>query len=68
MLAQPGRPAWPAIGVGGPIAAGTVASMAGTSGVAFDVAAAMLAGCFVAFWMFKKVSERQVAVRLASPS
>ena len=56
-----------AMGVGGPIAAGKVASMAGTSRIAFDVGAAMLAGCFIAYWMFKKVSERQVAVRLASP-
>lgn len=57
-----------AMGVGGPIAAGKIASMVGTSRIAFDVGAAMLAGCVVVYWMFRKVIEHQVAVRLASPS
>lgn len=54
--------------VAGPIAAGKVASMAGTSRITFDVGAAMLAGCFVFYWVFKRVSARQIAVRLATPS
>jgi MFS family permease len=41
--------------VGGPIAAGWVASIAGTSRVTFDVAVAMLAGCFIAYWAFEKM-------------
>lgn len=54
--------------VAGPIAAGKIASMAGTSRVAFDVGAAMLAGCFIAYWVFEKTSERQAVDRLASSS
>ena len=57
-----------AMSVSGPIAAGKVASVAGTSRTAFDAGAVMLAGCFIAYWMFKKLSERQVEIRLASPS
>jgi len=57
-----------AMSVSGPIVAGKVASVAGTSRTAFDVGAVMLAGCFVAYWMFKKLSERQMEIRLASPS
>jgi MFS family permease len=56
------------MGVGGPIAAGKVASMAGTSRIAFDVGAAMLGGCVVVYWMFRKVIEPQVAIPLASSS
>jgi hypothetical protein len=56
------------MGVGGPIAAGKVASMAGTSRIAFDVGAAMLGVCVVVYWMFRKVIEPQVAIPLASPS
>ena len=54
--------------VGGAIGAGKIASMVGTSRIAFDVGAAMLAGCVVVYWMFRKVIEHQAAVRLASPS
>ena len=57
-----------AMAVGGPIVAGTVATMAGASRVAFDVGAAMLVGCFVAYWVFEKVSERPAVDRLASSS
>jgi MFS family permease len=56
------------MGVGGPIAAGKAASIAGTSRIAFDVGAAMLAGCVIVYCMFRKVIEHQVAVRSARPS
>jgi MFS family permease len=54
--------------VAGPIAAGKIASMAGTSRITFDIGAVMLIGCFVAYWTFKKLSQRQVETRLANPS
>jgi MFS family permease len=53
--------------VGGPIAAGWVAAMAGTSRVTFDVAAAMLAGCVIAYWVFEKMRQRLVRDHLAKP-
>jgi MFS family permease len=54
-----------AIAVTAPIAAGKLASIVGTSGVAFDAGAAMLAACFVAYWMFTRLTERQVATRVS---
>jgi MFS family permease len=41
----------------GPVAAGWVASMTGTSCVTFDVGVTMLAGCFIAYWAFEKLHE-----------
>jgi MFS family permease len=54
-----------AIIVGGPIAAGWIASMAGASRVTFEVGAAMLAGCTIAYWVFEKMRAHLVANHLA---
>jgi hypothetical protein len=53
--------------VGGPIAAGWVAAMAGTPRVTFDVGAGMLAGCVIAYWAFEKIRQRLGRDHLAKP-
>jgi len=54
-----------AMTVAGPIVAGWVAGRVGTSAVAFDVGALMLAGCGLAYWAFERLSEPFVPGRLA---
>jgi MFS family permease len=56
------------MGVAGPIAVGKVASITGTSRIAFDIGAAMLAGCVIVYCLFRKVIEQQAVVRSARPS
>jgi len=46
-----------AMAVAGPIAAGYIAGLAGTSQAAFDWGVIMLVGCFVAYWMFTRVRD-----------
>jgi MFS family permease len=53
--------------VSGPIAAGWVAAMAGTSRVTFDVGAALLAGCIITYWVFEKMRQRLRGDPLAMP-
>jgi MFS family permease len=48
--------------VAGPIAAGKLATVAGTSAVAFDIGAAMLAACFPCFWAFERLRAQHAAV------
>jgi MFS family permease len=55
-----------AVIVGGPIAAGWFAAMAGTSRVTFDVGAAMLASCVIAYWVFETMRQRLTGDPLAS--
>jgi MFS family permease len=43
--------------VAGPIAAAKIAFTAGTSRAAFDSGVIMLLGCFVAYWIFRRLSE-----------
>src|SRR5262245_11243932 len=43
----------------GPVAAGWVASMTGTSRVTFDIGVAMLGSCFVTYWAFEKLHAPQ---------
>ena len=52
----------------GPIVAGNLAERAGTSRVTFDFGAAMLAMCFVAFWLFQRLEERRASERAAAPA
>ena len=54
--------------VAGPIAAGWVAALAGTSAIAFDIGALLLAGCVIAYWAFEKLSQPLVPDRLVSRS
>jgi MFS family permease len=53
--------------VAGPIAAGWVASMVGTSRVAFDAGAVMLGGCIAMYWIFKRWSEAAGRGPIAAP-
>jgi MFS family permease len=52
--------------VAGPIVAGLLAAHVGTSRVAFDFGAAMLAACFAAFWVFEQVRPRGQAIVTAA--
>jgi MFS family permease len=47
-----------AMGVVGPIAAGWAAGLIGTSRIAFDIGALLLAGCVMAYWAFEAMYER----------
>jgi MFS family permease len=44
--------------VAGPIIAGTLAGVAGTSRAAFDLGVAMLLACFVLLWLFERLAAR----------
>ena len=44
--------------VAAPIVAGVLSTRAGTAGIAFDFGAFMLAGCFPAYWAFRRFAAR----------
>jgi MFS family permease len=52
----------------GPIIAGQMAELAGTSRITFDFGAAMLAACFVTFWFYERLLVRQTAETKAMTS
>jgi cyanate permease len=47
------------LAVVGPIIAGYMANLTGSSRIAFDLGAAMLAACFLAFWIYERMQNRR---------
>ena len=50
----------------GPIVAGRLAGLAGTSRITFDFGAALLVACFALFWLYRQLQARHAAKAAAS--